>query len=82
MIPLNPILTFMALTAYAISRATYFLFLSPLAKFPGPSLAAVSRLYELYYDGFQSEGYIQKLRDLHKQYGNNTESSDPLQSLT
>lgn len=47
----------------------YRLYISPLAKFPGPRLAAVSRLYELYYDAFRSGGFVCKLRELHEEYG-------------
>ncbi|KFZ23365.1 hypothetical protein V502_02159 [Pseudogymnoascus sp. VKM F-4520 (FW-2644)] len=47
----------------------YQLWSSPLAKFPGPKLAAVSRYYELYYDGFKTHGYARKIRVLHKLYG-------------
>lgn len=55
--------------AVEIICSVYRLYFSPLAKFPGPRLAAVSRLYELYYDGYQPDGYIRKLRDLHEEYG-------------
>ena len=54
---------------YLTVSLVYHLFLSPLAKFPGPRLAALSRFYELYYDGYKLEGYAHKLRCLHKQYG-------------
>jgi hypothetical protein len=47
----------------------YQLQLGPLAKFPGPKLAAISRLYELYYDGITSGGYVAKIRKLHEVYG-------------
>lgn len=57
------------LLAAVIARLARRLYLSPLAKFPGPRLAAASRLYELYYDGYQPGGYICKLRELHKKYG-------------
>ena len=47
----------------------YRLFLSPLAKFPGPKLAAVTYLYEGYYDVVKRGKYTFKIRDLHAEYG-------------
>lgn len=41
----------------------------PLAKFPGPKLAAATRLYEAYYDVLQGGKYIFQIGELHKQYG-------------
>lgn len=49
--------------------ALYRLFLDPLAKFPGPRLAAVSRWYEGYYDVVKGGQYTFKIGKLHKQYG-------------
>ena len=54
---------------YLISLAFYRLFLHPLAKFPGPKLAALSRFYEAYYDVVQNGQYTFKIAELHKEYG-------------
>ncbi|KAI0024381.1 cytochrome P450 [Xylariomycetidae sp. FL0641] len=54
---------------YHLTRAFYRLFLHPLSRFPGPKLAAVSRLYEAYYDIYQNGQYTFKISRLHKQYG-------------
>ena len=66
----SPVLLVVLYFTLFIFRSAYHLYFGPLSKFPGPRLAALSRLYELYYDGYKSEGYSHKLRDLHKRYGN------------
>ncbi|KAK3955348.1 cytochrome P450 [Pseudoneurospora amorphoporcata] len=58
-----------AVTVYYVSRTIYRLTLHPLAKFPGPKLAAITRLYEGYYDVIQEGQYTFKIAELHKQYG-------------
>ncbi|CRG88438.1 hypothetical protein PISL3812_05468 [Talaromyces islandicus] len=45
------------------------LFLSPLAKFPGPKLAALSNWYEFYYDVILQGRFTAHVQDLHKCYG-------------
>lgn len=58
------------LTCYVICTAIYRLFFHPLAKFPGPNLAALTTWYEGYYDCLRYKGrYTFKLRDLHEKYG-------------
>lgn len=58
-----------ALVAYYCTLLFYRLFLHPLAHFPGPKLAAVSRWYEAYYDVVLSGQYTSKIAELHKIYG-------------
>lgn len=64
-----------AVTVYYVSRTIYRLTLHPLAKFPGPKLAAITRLYEGYYDVIQEGQYTFKIAELHKQYGQLFQSS-------
>ena len=45
------------------------LFVSPLAKFPGPKLAALSNWYEFYYDVIKQGKFTAHIKELHKQYG-------------
>jgi hypothetical protein len=40
----------------------------PLAKFPGPKLAGVSRLYEVYHQVYKSD-WLENLSALHDKYG-------------
>ncbi|KAK8084067.1 cytochrome P450 [Apiospora saccharicola] len=58
-----------AVLAYYATLVFYRLFLDPLARFPGPRLAAISRWYEAYYDVFLGGRYTFKIAQLHKEYG-------------
>jgi cytochrome P450 len=58
-----------ALFVYTTYTLYYRLYRSPIAKFPGPKLAAATFWYEFYYDIVLGGKYIWKIRDLHKQYG-------------
>lgn len=55
--------------AYIIYGAIYRLYWSPIARFPGPKLAALTRLYELYYDIVKGGQYTFKIGELHAKYG-------------
>lgn len=54
---------------YYATLVFYRLFLDPLARFPGPRLAAISRWYEAYYDVIRGGQYTAKIAELHKIYG-------------
>jgi hypothetical protein len=54
---------------YIVGRAFYRFYLSPIANFPGPKLAAVSRWYEFYYEVVLRGQYSFHIQDLHKKYG-------------
>ncbi|KAK0611290.1 cytochrome P450 CYP682H1 [Immersiella caudata] len=56
-----------ALTA----RSIYRLFLGPLSKFPGPKIAALTSLYEAYYDCYKDGGgrYYIEINRMHDEYG-------------
>lgn len=58
-----------AVAAYYATLVFYRLFLHPLARFPGPKLAAISRWYEGYYDVVQGGQYTPKIAELHREYG-------------
>jgi hypothetical protein len=52
--------------AYGI---TWRLVFSPLAKFPGPKLAAVTLWYEFYYDVIKNGRYMWAIEKMHEKYG-------------
>ena len=54
---------------YLVGLAVYRLYLSPIARFPGPKLAALSRWYEFYYDCVLPGQFTFHIQELHKQYG-------------
>ena len=53
----------------AITLVTYRLYLSPLAQVPGPKTAAVSGLYEFYYDCVLGGKYAFEIERMHDAYG-------------
>ncbi|GAP86887.1 putative cytochrome P450 [Rosellinia necatrix] len=55
----------------AVGLVVYRLWFSPLAHFPGPSLAAATHWYEAYYDLASKGGgqWTFQIRRLHAQYG-------------
>jgi hypothetical protein len=66
----NLLLTlFAAALAWSIWSAFYNVYLHPLARFPGPKLAAASK-YWLFYQEFVKGVSLSDVRDkLHAQYG-------------
>lgn len=60
---------FLAFALYRFSKVIYNLYFHPLAKFPGPKLAAASHLYEFYWSVVRDGEFIWVLERLHKKYG-------------
>ncbi|KAJ8068587.1 hypothetical protein OCU04_002299 [Sclerotinia nivalis] len=54
---------------YQVALLVYRLWICPLARFPGPRLAAGSLWYEFYYDVWLEGQYTFKIRELHEIYG-------------
>ncbi|MCJ1398638.1 hypothetical protein MMC11_001838 [Xylographa trunciseda] len=57
------------LLSYVFSLAVSRLYLSPISKFPGPKLAALTLWYEFYYDVVLHGQYAFHIRGLHEKYG-------------
>ncbi|KAF2164366.1 hypothetical protein M409DRAFT_25245 [Zasmidium cellare ATCC 36951] len=60
-----------ALTLYLLTLALYRLYLHPLSRFPGPTLAALTYLYEIHHDVFTTPNgqFATHLNTLHARYG-------------
>ena len=54
---------------YLFGLAAYRLYFSPLSKFPGPKLAALTKFYELYYDVVRQGQFTFQIQKMHKKYG-------------
>lgn len=72
------LLPIVASALYGAGLAFSRLFLSPLSKFPGPKLAALTRKYESYYEAVQNYEYVWKIKKLHQSYGEYHGSSSSL----
>jgi hypothetical protein len=59
---------------YLLALTIYRLYLSPLARFPGPKLAALTKWYEFYYEVVLRGQFTFHVQDLHKIYGNTSQS--------
>ncbi|KAK4223161.1 cytochrome P450 [Podospora fimiseda] len=58
-----------AILTHFISVAIWRLYLSPLAKIPGPKLAGLTFLYEAYYEVILGGQYFKRVAEMHEQYG-------------
>lgn len=54
---------------YVVGGAIYRLGFSPIAKFPGPKLAALTLWYEFYYDVIKKGKYTWEIGKMHEKYG-------------
>ena len=54
---------------YLVGLAIHRLYFSPIAKFPGPKLAALSNWYEFYYEIVLKGQFSFHIRELHEKYG-------------
>ncbi|KAK9771433.1 putative Cytochrome P450 monooxygenase [Seiridium cardinale] len=54
---------------YGCGVAIYRLYFSPLARFPGPKLAAITTLYAAYHDVVRGGQYVWVIEEMHRKYG-------------
>lgn len=68
-LPLSfPLAAVTLLAFFLIIKYFYRLFLSPLSKFPGPSFAACSKLFEAYHILIAND-WLETLEALHLEHG-------------
>ncbi|KAL4955914.1 cytochrome P450 [Aspergillus filifer] len=60
---------FFVCLVYLLGLMIYRLWLSPLAQFPGPKLAAATLWYETYHDAFRWGQYTFEIARMHEKYG-------------
>ncbi len=60
---------FLAITVYTVYRSIYRLYFSPIAKFPGRKLAALTLWYQFYFDVVKRGTYVWKIKEMHEEYG-------------
>ncbi|KAI0160237.1 cytochrome P450 family protein [Xylariaceae sp. FL1272] len=73
-LPENPyiraaIILLVVWSLYVDGLVIYRLFFSPIARFPGPKLAAATGWYESYYDVVKQGKFLFEVERMHKQYG-------------
>lgn len=56
-------------TAYILGLVIYRLYFHPLAKFPGPKHAAISRWHEYYHDVTRKGQFTFAIQEYHRKYG-------------
>lgn len=64
-----PIVALLIWIAYIVGLAIYRIYLSPIAKFPGPKLAALTYWYEFYHEVILRGQYAFRINDWHDKYG-------------
>ena len=73
-IPGKPWVTLLATASaiwacYIFGLVIYRLYFSPIANFPGPKLAALTKWYECYWEIARNGRFTFHIQDLHKKYG-------------
>ena len=61
---------------YLVSLIVYRVYFHPLSHFPGPKLAAVTDLYEQYFDVVKRGVWIWEIERMHKVYSKSPRLGD------
>jgi hypothetical protein len=74
-LPSSPSLALLIITSasfivYVFIISMYRLYFHPIAHFPGPKLAGLTRWYEFYYELVKKGQMTFHIQELHKKYGN------------
>lgn len=56
---------------YLVGLLIYRLWLSPIAKFPGPRIVAITGWYETYFDVVKKGKFLHEIEKMHAKYGDN-----------
>lgn len=72
-----------ALLGWTLYGVVWRLYLSPLAKFPGPTLAALIGVwYEFYYNVVKDGQFIWEIEKMHEVYGEHVLTATSVLDLT
>ncbi|RHZ43927.1 cytochrome P450 [Aspergillus thermomutatus] len=66
---LGVLFALIAVFSFLVVRSIYRLYFHPLSAFPGPRLAAISHLYEFYYDVIKGGQFLFQIEQMHQRYG-------------
>ncbi|KAJ6105576.1 hypothetical protein N7512_009093 [Penicillium capsulatum] len=58
-----------SVVAYLLAMIVYRLYIHPLSKIPGPRLAAVTGLYEIYFAAWEAGSFEYQIQRMHEEYG-------------
>lgn len=61
-----------SIAAHAVVTIIYRLHIHPLSRFPGPRLAALTGLYEIYFCAWGGGLFESEIERLHQEYGKST----------